>query len=84
MHNLCAIKYYYSVKKDGGLREVELAHGREMRNSSKSVAGNRKLKDRSEEDSLILNLKCSRKVILLFTLDLRICQKKKTLKMQAP
>jgi hypothetical protein len=45
IHNLRVIKYYYSVKKDGGLREVELAHEREMRNSSKTLAGNLKLKD---------------------------------------
>ena len=76
MRNLCAIKYYYRVKKDGGLREVELAHKRGMRNSSKSVAGNLKLKDRSEDDSLILNLKCPRKVTLLHILDLWVCQEK--------
>jgi hypothetical protein len=35
IHNLRGIKYYYSVKEGGVLREVELAHERGMRNSSK-------------------------------------------------
>ena len=64
MHNLRVIKYYYIVKKDGGSREMELAHERLMRISSKPVAGNLKVKNRSQENSLILNLKCPRKVTL--------------------
>jgi hypothetical protein len=41
------------------LREVELEHERRMRISSKPVDGNLKLKDRSEEDSLIIKLEMS-------------------------